>query len=233
MTPVKPLLLELSPAYTVRFFNPYEEIRFTQNLLPHWQQAGAVYFITFRLADALPARLLAQREDERTTWLRFHPKPWTLETEDEYHKRFSGAVERWLDAGHGSCLLRQIDCAKIIDDALRHFDGKRLALISSVVMPNHVHLLLVQNPEHPLEDLLRSWKTFSARAINEVRKRSGTLWQRSYFDRLVRDEKHFRNCLRYIRKNPEKAHLRNGKYILYESDLAKKIQGTTASQPSA
>ena len=192
-------------------------------------KAGAVYFITFRLADALPARLLAQREDERTTWLRFHPKPWTLETEDEYHKRFSGAVERWPDAGHGSCLLRQIDCAKIIDDALRHFDGKRLALISSVVMPNHVHLLLVQNPEYPLEDLLRSWKTFSARAINEVRKRSGTLWQRSYFDRLVRDEKHFRNCLRYIRKNPEKAHLRNGKYILYESDLAKKIQGTTAS----
>jgi len=105
MTPVKPLLLELSPAYTVRFFNPYEEIRFTENLLPHWQQAGAVYFITFRLADALPARLLAQREDERTTWLRFHPKPWTLETEDEYHKRFSAAVERWLDAGHGSCLV--------------------------------------------------------------------------------------------------------------------------------
>ena len=207
MTPVKPSLLELSPAYTVRVFNPYEEIRFTENLLPHWQQAGAVYFITFRLADALPARLLAQWEDERTTWLRFHPKPWTLETEDEYHKRFSGAVDHWLDAGHGSCLLRQIDCAKIIDDALRHFDGNRLALISSVVMPNHVHVLLVQNPEYPLEDLLRSWKTFSARAINEVHKRSGTLWQRSYFDRLVRDEKHFRNCVRYIRKNPEKAHL--------------------------
>jgi REP-associated tyrosine transposase len=210
MTPVKPSLLELSPACTVRFFNPYEEIRFTENLLPHWQQAGAIYFITFRLADALPAHLLAQ---------------W----EDEYHKRFSGAVERWLDAGHGSCLLRQIDCAKIIDDALRHFDGKRLALISSVVMPNHVHVLLVQNPEHPLEDLLRSWKTFSARVINEVRRRSGTLWQRSYFDRLVRDEKHFRNCVRYIRRNPEKAHLRIGEYILYESDLARKIQGTTAS----
>ena len=96
-------------------------------------------------------------------------------------------------------------------------------------MPNHVHALLVQNPEYPLEDLLRSWKTFSARAINEVRKRSGTLWQRSYFDRLVRDEKHFRNCVRYVRKNPEKAHLRNGGYILYESDLAKEIQGTTAS----
>lgn len=45
---------------TLRFFNPYEEIRFTENLLPHWQQAGAVYFITFRLADGVPAHLLAQ-----------------------------------------------------------------------------------------------------------------------------------------------------------------------------
>jgi REP element-mobilizing transposase RayT len=120
--------------------------------------------------------------------------------------------------------LRQGECAKIVDDALRHFDGVRLALISSVVMPNHVHALLVQNPEHPLEDLLRSWKTFSSRTIIQLRARSGSLWQRSYFDRLVRDEKHFRNCVRYIRRNPEKAHMVAGEYLLYESALAKQIE---------
>ena len=65
MTPVKPSLLELSPAYTVRFFNPYEEIRYTENLLPHWQQKGAVYFVTFRLGDAIPAHLRAEWKDER------------------------------------------------------------------------------------------------------------------------------------------------------------------------
>lgn len=208
---------------SLRFFNPYEEIRFTENLLPHWQQKGAVYFITFRLADSIPTHLRTQWEEERTTWLRFHPEPWDPETEQEYHKRFTGAIERWLDAGYGSCVLRQSDCAKVVDDALNFFDGKRLALISSVVMPNHVHALLVQNPTHPLEELLRSWKTFSSRTINQLLGRSGTLWQRSYFDRLVRDEKHFRNCVRYIRRNPERAHLIAGKYILYESDLAKQI----------
>ena len=41
----------------------------------------------------------------------------------------------------------KMECAKIVDDALRHFDGDRLALISSVVMPNHVHALLVQNAD--------------------------------------------------------------------------------------
>jgi REP-associated tyrosine transposase len=87
-----------------------------------------------------------------------------------------------------------------------------------------VHALLVQNPKHPLEDVLRSWKTFSARTINKLTGRSGTLWQRSYFDRLVRDENHFRNCIRYIRRNPRKARLTASEYILYESDLAKQIE---------
>jgi len=39
---------------TLFFFNPYAEIRQTKNRLPHWQQNGVVYFITFRLADSIP-----------------------------------------------------------------------------------------------------------------------------------------------------------------------------------
>jgi hypothetical protein len=35
----------------LHFFNPHAEIRHTENRLPHWQQTGAVYFVTFRLAD--------------------------------------------------------------------------------------------------------------------------------------------------------------------------------------
>ena len=48
-------------------------------------------------------------------------------------------------------------------------------------------------------------------------------WQRDYFDRLVRDEKHFANCVRYIRRNPEKAQLSKGEFILWESELAKGV----------
>jgi putative transposase len=209
---------------TLQFFNPYAEIRHAENRLPHWQQQGAVYFVTFRLADAIPKNLRVQWEEERKIWLRLHPEPWTAETEYEYHKRFSGAIERWLDAGHGSCLLRQSACAQLVAETLRHFDGERLVLISSVIMPNHVHAVFVQSSEHPLEKLLRSWKTFSARRINPLLERSGSLWQRDYFDRLVRDEKHFANCVRYIRGNPKKAGLAEGEYIFYESELAKAIE---------
>src|SRR2546423_896733 len=83
----------------LRFFNPYAEIRFTANRLPHWQQDGAAYFVTFRLADAVPYNLRTRWESEREAWLRVHPQPWSAKLEREYHERFSGAIERWLDAG--------------------------------------------------------------------------------------------------------------------------------------
>ena len=207
----------------LRFFNPYADIRQTENRLPHWQQEGAVYFVTFRLADAVPSQLRNQWESEREAWLRVHPEPWTNEIEYEYHKRFSGAIERWLDAGHGSCLLRHRKCADVVADTLRHFEGERVVMISSVVMPNHVHALFVQNPVWPLEKLIRSWKEYTARKVNAQIGRSGAFWQRDYFDRLVRDEKHFANCVRYIRRNAEKAKLTQGDFVLWESEIAKAI----------
>ena len=208
----------------LRFFNPYAEIRETENRLTHWQQEGAVYFVTFRLADAIPAKLRLQLDEERAAWLRVHPQPWTDEIEREYHKRFSATIERWLDAGHGSCVLRRGDCREIVTETLHHFDGERVALISFVVMPNHVHVLFVQKPQWPLEKILLSWKTFTARNINRVLGRHGHFWQRDYFDRLARDEEHFANCVRYIRRNPEKAQLPQGEFSLYESALARNVE---------
>ena len=204
----------------LRFFNPCAKIRHTENRLPHWQQKGAVYFITFRLADAVPTRIRNQWENEREAWLRIHLEPWSEEIEREYHQRFSGAIERWLDAGHGSCLLRQRKCAEVVAETLRYFEGERVVMISSVVMPNHVHALFVQNPEWPLEKLLQSWKRFTTREINKLLERAGNLWQRDYFDRLVRDERHFANCVRYIRRNPEKAKLPPNEFILWQSEIA-------------
>jgi REP element-mobilizing transposase RayT len=177
----------------------------------------------FRLADSIPSRLRDQWENEREAWLKIHPEPWTDETEREYHQRFSGAIERWLDAGHGACLLRRRDCAQVVADTLRHFEGERVVMISLVIMPNHVHALFVQNPEWPLEKLIQSWKRFAARQINKLLDRSGNFWQRNYFDRLVRDEKHFANCVRYIRRNPEKASLGKDEFILWESQTALEV----------
>ena len=206
-----------------QFFNPYDDIRFTANRLLHWQQKGAVYFVTFRLADAVPQHLREQWELDREGWLRIHPLPWDAETEREYHERFSGAIERWLDAGHSFCVLRRPQCAAVVAEALGYFDGDRVSQIAWVVMPNHVHAVFVLNPAWSLEKIILSWRGFTARRINPLLGRRGNFWQRDYFDRLVRDAKHLANCVRHIKRNPEKGHLREGEFVFYESEFARSI----------
>lgn len=90
-------------------------------------------------------------------------------------------------------------------------------------MPNHIHVLLVLNRGFPLEKIVQNWKRRSAREINRLMGSSGAFWQKDYFDRIVRDQEHFANCLRYIRRNPVKAKLREDEYTLYESDMVKGI----------
>jgi REP element-mobilizing transposase RayT len=91
-------------------------------------------------------------------------------------------------------------------------------------MPNHVHAVFVLNSAWSLEKILLSWKGFTARKINALLGHTGGFWQRDYFDRLVRDSKHLANCIRYIRRNPEKARLPEAEFVLFESELAKGIE---------
>ena len=208
----------------LRFFDPRGEIAFSANRLPHWQQSGGIYFVTFRLADSLPSELLRGWMAERETWLRLHPLPWSAAEEREHAERFLGAVESWLDAGHGACVLGRQECAFEVGAAFTHFDGVRYDLVSWVVMPNHVHVLVRLYRDQALERVLHSWKRFASRRINMVLGGQGRLWQRDYFDRLVRDREHFNRCVRYIRRNPEKAKLRPGRYLLCESELARQVE---------
>src|SRR5205085_1989838 len=68
-----------------------------------------------------------------------------------------------------------------------------------------------------------SWRhsNGSSRRVHAMTARNGTLWQKDYFDRLIRDARHFWNCARYIRRNPEKSRLEHGEYLLYESEFVR------------
>ena len=196
------------------------------NRLPHWEQPGATYFITFHLADSLPADRLAGWREERDTWLKWNPEPWSPAQEREYHERFSGAIERWLDEGHGECLLLRSDVRDAVAEVFMKSDRDRYWQHAWVLMPNHAHLLFSIKEGVGLPELLKAWKGVSSRAAGLVlaRSRTGTaFWQKDYFDRLVRDETHFRNCARYIRRNPGKANLRAGEFTLHFSE---ELRGT-------
>ncbi len=187
--------------------------------LPHWQQSEKLFFVTWRLADSLPQEKLAEWEKQRNQWLTEHPEPWDEATEDEYHETFSNQIDKWLDDGEGECVLRDPEIAGIVKDALLHFDGERYDMDSFVVMPNHVHVLFQLRDAHKLEDVIQTWKSFTAKKINSALGREGTLWQRDYWDRILRGGKHVGNVRRYIGRNPEKARLREGEFTAYEGGV--------------
>lgn len=126
-------------------------------------------------------------------------------------------IEGWLDEGHGSCLLRDLHCATHVVDALQHFEGDRHEMGCFVVMPNHVHLVVrpLQPKTHPLESILQSCKRHASREINQQLGRRGTLWQEESFDRILRDEAHLYRAIQYIGRNPSKARLKDGEYVLW------------------
>ena len=206
-----------------RFFNPVEDIAAGHNRLPHWDQQGRCYFITFRLFDSVPACVLAEHRRAEAVWRESHMEPWAPDVELEYLRTFQGQVERWLDHGFGECLLRRTECADIIANALSFHEGVRTRLHGWVVMPNHVHVLTEIFPGWDLPGIMKSWKGFTANEINHRLGRSGPLWQKGYYDRLIRNWEHCGNVVRYIRRNPVKAKLPIGDFLSGESELAAKF----------
>jgi len=161
-----------------------------------------VQSVTFRLHDSVPAELLVRWRSELLMDRRIG-KAGSRSRAAALEKR----SEDYEDAGHGECWLRNPRIAQIIQEALLYFDGKRYRILEWCIMPNHIHVLIVASPGHSLSDVVRTWKTFTAREANLLLGRKGGFWMPDYFDRYVRDENHLEAVRAYIRRNPVKAGL--------------------------
>ena len=66
-----------------------------------------------------------------------------------------------------------------------------------VIMPNHVHLiLLLEQSSVSVPQIIRSWKTL-------VSKEAGfSPWQRSYYDHIIRNQRDYDRIRRYMEENP-------------------------------
>jgi len=164
---------------------------YSRGYLPHCDEAGRLQSITFRLCDSLPSQLVQ-------LWSQ---APQLLP--DAARARY----QRALDEGHGACLLGQPAVATLVQDTLLHYDGEHYRLIAWVIMPNHVHVVVEMGERYPLPKMVRVWKTFSAHAVNGLVGREGPLWYRDYYDRLIRNDEHLLQCVRYVDNNPVKAGL--------------------------
>ena len=118
-------------------------------------------------------------------------------------------------------------------DLVNHVDG--IMLDEYVIMPNHMHGVIIivgtddvdvgagsepaptstepaptdatnrPKKRHPLPEIVRQLKTFSARRINALRNTPGVpVWQRNYYEHIIRNEAELQRIRQYIRQNPER-----------------------------
>jgi REP element-mobilizing transposase RayT len=168
----------------------------TRGYLPHFDGEVIPQFITIHLADSIPQEVLYRWEQE-LSYMKEEPRKIWLQ------KR----LNKYLDQGYGECLLKIPRIATEVKDCLLNLASERCKLFSWVVMPNHAHALLMRSEDDELSDLIHSLKSFTAHKANEILGRSGKFWFEEYFDRYIRNEKHFYDTVRYIENNPVKARL--------------------------
>ncbi len=204
----------------------------SRGYLPHFDGLEVTQHVTFHLADSLPNEVVERVEEE----IRTLPAD---QQDIERRKRW----EDWIDAGHGSCVLREPAVAAMVQDSLLHFDGLRYRLLAWAVMPNHVHVLFQPLPGWTVAQIVASWKKFAARRICDfhragdpgtanlpigclnksepaalptgtsedanlpIGKNPAPVWHREYWDRFIRNERHFQQAVEYIHQNPVQAGL--------------------------
>jgi REP element-mobilizing transposase RayT len=211
----RPITVRGMAEHDIAYFVPWAEIDTHERRLPHWQQGQVAVFVTWRLADALAEEKLAAWHSERTKWLVHHPEPWNVATRLCYAELFGQRIDRWLDAGHGSCLLRDPLARVELIQVLQAFDGTRYRMHAWVVMPNHVHVLFSPIGTDPSARTVAAWKGVSARRIHLRCGGSGRLWQPESWDTLIRSPNHFASCLHYIAENPVSSRLSPDMYSLW------------------
>jgi len=153
-------------------------------------------FITLHLADAIPKEVL---------------KRWKLDlqavNDDSRALALRRRVERFVDQGHGNCYLHDPRIATIVQDTLLHWHQIRYKLFAWVIMPNHSHVLLTRFECCDLKQIMHTHKSFTAHQANALLGRTGPFWMEDYFDRYIRDARHFQTVVKYIEENPVKAGL--------------------------
>jgi len=106
------------------------------------------------------------------------------------------------------------DFGKIVEkrwkDLPSHY--KNCELDFFIIMPDHIHgIVMVNNSldteskNHSLSEIIRGFKTFSSKEINQVTRNEAKFqWQKSFYDRIIRNEKELYEIRKYIEQNPTK-----------------------------
>jgi REP element-mobilizing transposase RayT len=90
----------------------------------------------------------------------------------------------------------------IVLDCCMHDHPSIYCLICAVVMPDHVHALLTPQAGATIPRIMSRIKGASSHLVNRRLASGGVVWQREYFDRIVRKNENLAEIADYICNNP-------------------------------
>jgi REP element-mobilizing transposase RayT len=93
----------------------------------------------------------------------------------------------------------------VLEHLLFEHDRKHHVHVA-VVMPEHVHMITTPlagaDGTYPLAEIMKPIKGVSARKINKLMNRSGTLWHEESFDHILRGDEKLQEKAEYVVMNP-------------------------------
>jgi len=203
---------------------------FYRRHLPHWHPQDAIFFVTFRLKDSLPYKVIESlREEQKRARIALLNIPESERVDQKAidEQRYFEAWDDYLDRGEtGPRWLSQPEITDIIKEALHYRDGKVFDLHAFSIMSNHVHIVfetLSESEWHSdLPKLMQSLKRHTARQANIKLAREGPFWQDESYDRVIRDNEEYIRTVNYVLENPLKAGLvtrwEDWKWTYWKSD---------------
>jgi REP element-mobilizing transposase RayT len=182
-------------------------IRFTRRKLPHWEVEQGRYFVTVRCADSLPHDAILHLAELQRTLSSIPPRSPEFAA---LQRQVFHSLEKYLDAGIGSCPLRDTTAASLVVSEFESISTEwKIAVPHFTIMPNHWHALFEPSADcvHSLSEIMKRLKGRTAKHLRRQLGGRGSLWQREWFDRWIRDDTEWERCVAYIRNNPVKAGL--------------------------
>ena len=194
--------------------------------LPHDTLRQFPIHLTYRLLGSIPQNIIDQlvfRRDRRLSDLEsemikanqagisgsYKTKKFQI------HAAFELAIEEALHqlemTGPKTLSNRQV--ARVILESWKNMQRRGLVYVYAIcVMSNHVHVVLRapdNQEEVDLGNIVGNHKKYTSRMVNRLLDKTGQgLWERSYFDRRVREGK-FNTVMWYVLNNPVKVGLVN------------------------
>ncbi len=106
--------------------------------------------------------------------------------------------------GRKPLFLEQKNAKILINIIYKQRLRKRFYLLRFVVMPEHLHLMLVPSGNNTISFIMQEIKKGSARLINANGRIKGKVWMDEYYESVIRGERDFIMRMQYMANNPVK-----------------------------